>query len=289
VQHTDGDPPATMPEAPIRRMRFDRNSRVGVLAAQLLVLAVFLAAWQWLPTIDALSHRTHLLDSFFISSPSKIFQQLVDLVTGHNDSVKIWPYLWPTIVASLGGLVIGAVTGGAVGLILGSSEYLSRVFTPFVVAVNAIPRIALIPIVVIVVGPTLKASIIVSVMIVFFVVLFNANEGAKSPPAALLQNARIMGASGRQIMLGIRAPYAGVWVIAALPVSATFSIIAVVTAELITGYNGLGRLVSTASSTADSTLTFAVVVVLSALGLVVVGLTSLMSRRVLHWWADGRA
>jgi NitT/TauT family transport system permease protein len=129
----------------------------------------------------------------------------------------------------------------------------------------------------------------VAVLVVFFVVFFNAYEGAQSPPQSLLDNVHLMGANRLQVMMALRLPYVGVWTLAALPVAATFSIIAVVTGEILTGYPGLGRLVTVAQSTADSTLTFAVVVVLSVLGLIVVGLSELIKRRVLHWWLEGRS
>jgi NitT/TauT family transport system permease protein len=255
----------------------------------LVVLAAALVAWEELPKVAFLASRSHLLDSFFISSPSRILAKLFKLFTDSDNEARIWPYVWPTLGASLVGLLIGVATGVAAGLLLGSSNYLSAVFRPFAVAMNATPRIALIPIVVIIFGPTFQASVVVAVMVVFFVVFFNAYEGAQSPPEALLQNTTLMGANRLQIMLSTRLPYVAVWTLASLPVAATFSIISVVTGEILTGYPGLGRLVTIAQYGADSTLTFAVVVVLSVLGLVVVGVAELAKRRALHWWREGRS
>ena len=137
-------------------------------------------------------------------------------------------------------------------------------------------------------GELTMLGLVMSVLIVFFVVFFNAYEGALSPPQALLQNARLLGATPFQLTNRVRLPYVWVWTLAALPVAATFSVITVVTGEILTGYPGLGQLISSAESSADATLTFAVVVVLSVLGLVVVGICELIRKRALHWWADGR-
>lgn len=262
-------------------------SRAWVTVTQVVVLAVFLAAWEWLPQVQ-LPGKVYLLDPFFISSPSRIFNKLVDLATGRNDTALIWTYVWPTMGAALGGLVSGLVIGTVAGVVIGSSAFLSAVFKPFLIAVNAIPRIALIPIIVLIFGPTLQGSIAISFMVAFFVVFFNAYEGTRSPSIALVQNARLLGARWHQIMFQIRAPYAVVWTLAALPVVATFALVSVVTGEILTGFPGLGRLISVASTTVDSTLTFSVVVVLSVLGLIVVGVSELLKRRLLHWWADGR-
>jgi NitT/TauT family transport system permease protein len=160
------------------------------------------------------------------------------------------------------------------------------VVQPFVVALNAVPRIALIPIIIILVGPSFGASVVISLIVVFFVAFFNAYEGGRNVTPQLLQNAKILGASRAQIMWQIRSPYVLAWTLAALPLATTFAVISVVTGEILTGYPGLGRLISVAEVTADSSLTFAVVVVMSVMGMVVVGIAQLVKVRVLHWWVS---
>lgn len=267
--------------------RLFRSERVSVATSQISIIAVFLASWQYLPQIDALSDRYHLLNPFFISSPSRVFMALVDLLTGRGGSPFIWHFVWPTVSASLLGTAIGMVSGGALGLSLSNSVYLSKVVNPFVLAANAIPRIALIPIVILIVGPTFKASVLICVLVVLFVAFFNAFEGGRSMEPHLLENAKVLGATKRQVMLHVRLPYVIAWTLAVLPLATTFGIITVVTAEIFTGHPGLGQLLYTASITGDSSSTFAIVVVLSAVGLAVVGVANMTKGRVLHWWGAG--
>jgi NitT/TauT family transport system permease protein len=174
--------------------------------------------------------------------------------------------------------------GAAVGLVLGSVRILADIFRPFVVALNAIPKIALIPIVVLLFGPTFKGTMSTAIMTTFIVTFFNAFAGARSVTPQLVQNATLLGASPVQVMLRIRLPYVIAWTLAVLPLLATFSVIAVVTAELLIGYPGLGRLILEATTTADATLTFSVVLILTIVGVTVVGVAGLISKRVLHWW-----
>jgi len=249
-----------------------------------LIIAAWLAAWEYIPRIPGLAERSHLLDVFFISSPSRVSNRLVDLFTGRHDSVLIWQYVWPSLSSATAGLVIGMIAGGAGGLILSNFRFVSRIFNPFIVAMNAVPRIALIPIVIVIFGPTFSASVILAVMVAFFIAFYNAYEGGLSVAPQLLQNAKVMGASGAQLMLHVRLPTVLAWTLASLPLAAAFSIITVVTGEILTGYAGLGRLIAVADSTVDATLTIAVAVVLSILGLVVVGVAEVLKRRVLHWW-----
>jgi NitT/TauT family transport system permease protein len=275
---SDEAPPAAPPSRLVNRLR--------VHAYQLLTLIVILASWQFLPLIPFLK-QFHLFDSFFVSSPSRIVAMLADLMTGANGTFVIWPYIWPTVAAALIGVAVGMIIGSTLGLLLSNSVMLSEVFRPFVVAANAVPRIALIPIIILLVGPTFQASVVNSILVVFFVVFFNAFEGGRSVAPHLLQNAELLGASGRQVMLLVRAPYVLAWTLAVLPLAATFGIISVVTGEIFSGFRGLGRLVYTASATADSTLTFSVVIVLSIVGVIVVGIAEQFKQRVLHWWGRG--
>jgi NitT/TauT family transport system permease protein len=260
------------------------HRRTRVLLAQLAVIVLWLVAWQYLPNIPALSTRSHLLDVFFISSPTRVAQRLYDLATGSHDTVRVWKYVWPTLSSSLVGLALGMLAGGTGGLLLSASRFLSQVFQPFLVALNAIPRIAIIPIVVIVFGATFQSSVVLSFIVVFFVVFWNAYEGGRAVAPHLLQCSRVFGATRLQIMLHVRLPYVLAWALASLPLAATFALLSVVTGEILTGYSGMGRLITVAETTADSTLTIAVAVILSVLGLGVVAIAALLKRRVLHWW-----
>jgi NitT/TauT family transport system permease protein len=257
--------------------------RTLVWLFRVALLVIVLAAWQWLPTVSWLSTRYNIFDRFFVSSPSEIGSSLWNLMFGESNT-PIWSYTWHTMSASIVGLVIGMVLGGLFGLALGSSPLASEIFRPFIVALNATPRIAFIPIVVLLWGASLTGSVVVSLMITFFVAFFNAYEGARTVSPPLIQNATVLGASKYSIMWHIRLPYVLAWTLASLPLAATFSVVTVVTGEVLIGSPGLGRLLVTATSTANATLTFVLVVVLAVLGFALVTVAELLTRRLLHWW-----
>jgi NitT/TauT family transport system permease protein len=260
------------------------RGRIAVHVVQLAIVAAFLIAWEYVPQSQQLSAISHLFDPFFVSSPSRIAKRLVELATGTNGSFLIWPYVWPTLFASVIGTAVGMTSGGAAGLLLSNWRFASDVFQPFVVALNAVPRIALIPIIVLITGPTFSASIVISILVVFFVAFFSAYEGGRTVPSHLVQNAQVLGASRLHVLAFIRLPYVMAWTLAVLPLGITFAIISIVTGEILTGYPGMGRLISIASLSADSALTFSVVIVLSLLGLISVGLAEQVKHRLLHWW-----
>ena len=150
----------------------------------------------------------------------------------------------------------------SLGLLLSESDFLERVFRPYVVALNAVPRIALIPIIVIIVGNNAKSSAVTSAIIVVFLVFYNAFEGGRSVPREMLQNATILGARRWSRMLRIRMPFVLAWTFATLPNAISFGLVGAVTAELFTGSGGIGQVLVQAVNTVDATLTFAVVVIL---------------------------
>jgi NitT/TauT family transport system permease protein len=253
------------------------------MACRLLILAAAILGWEYLPQIEFFSSRFKWLNPFFVSSPTRVYHQISRLMTGGDNTAVVWPYLLRTLEGTLAGGVIGILIGAVLGAFLSNNERLSEIMSVYVTVLNAVPRIALIPVIVIIFGTGVKSSIVTCILVVFFLAFFNAFEGGRSVPRPVLQNARVLGATNRQIMLRVRFPYVIMWVFAMIPNGIAFALISVVTAELLTGTQGMGGLMLQALETVNSSLTFAVVVLLSAMGVVLVTLAERLKRRVLHW------
>lgn len=270
-----------------KRPRMRRGGELGrptVWVIRLLIVATFLGLWEFLPHIEALRNFSPVFDPFFVSSPSKVSELLVNLTTGQGERETVWPYLWDTLKGTFLGVGIGIVLGAAFGLLLSNNPTSQRILSPFVIVLNATPRIALIPIFVIIAGPTLTASILTAVVTVFFLVFYNAYNGGVSVPVQTVQNARLLGATSGEVMRQVRLPYVLVWTFASLPNAISFGLVAVVTAEILTGRVGMGRLLFNAITSSDATLTFGVVVILSVVGVLLVTASEAVRKRVLHWW-----
>jgi NitT/TauT family transport system permease protein len=264
-----------------------QRHQVFVRGTQVLLLVMLLLGWEYLPQIPELAASSKFLDPFFVSSPSRIAKRLGDLMTGTNGSPLIWNFVWPTVSAAMIGLVVGVVTGALAGLLLSSSKFLSDVIRPYLIAFNAIPRIALIPVIVILFGASQTASVVICWLVVFFVAFFNSYEGGRTVAPHLLQNAAVMGANRWDIMRHIRLPFCIAWTLAAVPLAATFSLLIVIGSEIITGTLGLGRILTVATASVDASLTFAIVVVMSVLGVAITTVIGFVQRRAMHWWGHG--
>jgi NitT/TauT family transport system permease protein len=269
----------------VRRLDRPPLRRPRVVAIQLAILVVAMLLWEYLPKVGPIHRHFTFMDPFFISSPSLACKSLYGLATGTAGYPLLWPYARSTIEAAVIGAVVGTLLGAAVGLFLSNSPRVSQVLRPFIVALNAVPRIAIIPIVVVLFGPTLQASVITSITVVFFVVFFNAYEGGQSVPTHMLQNAALLNASQFQLMWDVRRPYVLAWTMAAVPNAVSFGLVSVVTAEVLTGTPGIGRLLYDSVTTVLVSETFALVIVLGVFGVTLLVLANLLRSRALHWWA----
>lgn len=271
-----------------RRLRRQRRrdsglGRGAVWAARLAILVGILLAWEYLPKIEGLRSVSVVFDPYFVSSPSRIWDRLVDLADGSNGQPELWSYFWQTMKGTLLGVAIGTIAGALMGLLMSNNETTRQIVAPFLAVLNATPRIALIPVIVIIAGPTLTSTVLTAVLVVFFLVFYNAFAGGSSVPKPTIQNARLLGATSFEIMRHIRLPYVVMWTFTSLPNAVSFGLVAVVTAELLTGKIGMGQLLQNSITFSDSTGTFAIVVVLAIVGVGLVFLAEYVERRVLFW------
>jgi NitT/TauT family transport system permease protein len=279
--------------APRRRSRARRSltvdrrfNRFQVYASRLIVIAVLLALWQYTPKVHALRHISPVFNPFFVSAPTKVGHAIWWFLTGTNGKVSVWPYFFFTVESSVVGTALGIASGAIVGLILSNDVRARQVFTPFVNFGNSAPLVAIIPVIIVIFGPTKTSSIVIGWMAAFFSVFFNAYAGGRTVPIEMLENAQLFGATPFAAMYRLRLRFVTAWTFAGLPNAISHSLLAVVTTEVLGGAPGMGRLIETALGTDDATSTFAILVILAVTGALVVGLADMTRKRVLHWLPD---
>lgn len=255
-----------------------------VSACRIAIVGALLAAWEYLPRIPGISDSVVWLDPFFISSPTRVAQRLWDLCTGAGPGVTIWAPLFFTVWTAIVGMMIAVVIGTAAGLLLSNNATAERVFRPLVAALNAVPRIAIVPIVVIIARSAAGADITTAAAVVVGLVFYNALEGGRSVPQEMIDGARLMGASARDVMFRVRFPYVVAWVFASMPSAFALALVGSVTTEIFTGAPGIGHQLQVAVNTADATLTFSVVVMLTVVGVILVQGSDWLRSKVVPWW-----
>ena len=265
--------------APGPRRMLNEHLRIAIY--QLILLCVFLGLWEGLTRIPYLIKNT-FLDPFFISRPSLIGQQLWNWTFGTQAGFLL-PHLASTLGATLLGLVVATTTGFLVGLLLSQSPTMAKTLNPFIVSLNSLPRIAMVPLITMVFGLGLLAKVVTAWFVVFFLIFFNTFKGSVSIEKHLLQFCQTLGGTPRQIMWSVRVPSALAWTFAALPNAISFSLVAVVIAEFVGTTKGMGYLIVTALSTLNATEMFAAITVLGLSGIALVAIAERVERRLLRW------
>ncbi|MBI4635318.1 MAG: ABC transporter permease [Candidatus Rokubacteria bacterium] len=267
------------------------SERARVIFWRLAILAALLGSWEWLTGIKAISKTPGLywLDPFFVSRPSVIARRFAYLA---SDEVRltIWAMALSTVQSTLWGFVVGVSTGFAAGLVLGRNDRLARVFEPYIVAFNSLPRIALVPLITMIFGFGLLAKVVLAWTIVFFIVFFNTFQGARSVDPDLIHSARFLGASERQIMRTVVVPSALAWTFASLTPSISFALIGVVVGEFLGGESGggLGYLIIQSLGTLNAADMMVALVALGVIGIVMALGIKQVEQRLLRWRPEYR-
>jgi NitT/TauT family transport system permease protein len=263
----------------LRRRSVSEHLRIAFY--QFILLGVLLGLWEGLTRVPYLIKHT-FLDPFFISRPSLIAQQLWSWTFGAQAGFLL-PHLASTLGATLLGLVVATSTGFLVGLVLSQSPTMAKTLNPFIVSLNSLPRIAMVPLITMVFGLGLLAKVVTAWFVVFFLIFFNTFKGSVSIERHLLQFCQTLGGTPWQIMWSVRVPSALAWTFAALPNAISFSLVAVVIAEFVGTTKGMGYLIVTALSTLNATEMFAAIAVLGLSGIALVALAERVERRLLRW------
>ncbi|MFB9368779.1 ABC transporter permease [Kitasatospora albolonga] len=273
-------PPAAAPAAAGSRTeareRAARQRRLGVAGARAAVLAGFLGLWE-------LAARTGVVDPFNFSQPSRIWAQIWQWTTHGTAQGSLGEQIGYTLYEALTGWVVGVVGGVLLGIALGRVRFLADVFGPYIKVLNAIPRIVLAPIFLIWFGLGPASKVASAVVLVFFPVFFNAFQGAREVDRNLIANARILGASNRQVTFRVVIPAATSWIFTSLHVSFGFALIGAIVGEYIGATKGLGLLVAAAQGTFNAAGVYAAMTILAVVALLTEGLLTFAEKRLFRW------
>jgi len=190
---------------------------------------------------------------------------------------------WVTLQEVLLGLLGGAIFATALGYLLAKSLKLERLVSPYLVASQAVPVVAIAPLLVIWFGSGIFSKVLICALIVFFPVLVNTIVGVRAVPAALHDLMRALRASRWQILRKLEIPAALPIFLGGLRIGATLSVIGAVVGEFVGSDRGLGFLINVGRGQYDTALVFVAIFTLIFLALVLYGLVSWVESRLLIW------
>lgn len=223
-----------------------------VAAWQLLILLCFFAVWE-------VASRLYWIDPLIFSSPSKVFQ----LIGGKIADGSIITHVEMTLFETLLGFIIGTVAGIVIATMLWSSLRLSKIMDPYIVIMNAMPKVALGPIIIVAIGPGFTAIIIMGAIISVIVTALVVYAGFRGVDPNYEKVLQSFGANRRQIFKEAVFPATLPTMISCLKVNVGLSWVGVIVGEFLVSENGLGYLIIYGFQVFDFTLVMASLLLIS--------------------------
>jgi NitT/TauT family transport system permease protein len=243
------------------------------------VLALYL--WQ-------LGADHNVINPLFFSKPTAIWDFLKlwassNQPAGHSTNTTLWQDLESTLVVFGLGYVIATGIGIVMGLLIGAVALVREVLEPFIAFMNAMPRLALLPILLVVFGFGQVAQIILVILVCVFMVMVNIATGVQDIRSDLLNNARMLGAGRLELIRHIYLPSLTIWVLSTARVTIGYAVQAAIAAEFIGAARGLGFRFSDAQSRFRSDEMFAAFAVVLLLALAVDIVLGRVEKRTTRW------
>ena len=258
------------------------SSNLALRAWQVLLLAGLFAAWHVL-TVPGIVPPIYFDDpykaAFFFGEPLEVLSRIWNWFAGG----EIYRHLWVTLVETLLAFFIGTVAGLGIGIWLALAPTASAIFDPYIKALNAMPRVILAPIFFVWFGLGILSKVALGVTLVFFIVFFNVYQGVREVSPVVLANARMLGASPRQLLRFVYLPSAMSWVFASLHNSVGLAFVGAVVGEYLGSSEGVGYLILQAEGTFDINTVFAGILVLTAFALVLDWVVTVAEKRLMVW------
>lgn len=252
------------------RRRFYERLPLNALPAAVIVSLVL--GWEGLA-------RVGLLPGVLFSSPTVVVRTLVASVS----SGEMLGHLLATLSRMMPGLLLGAVPGLLLGLAMGWSNNLRRAIDPLLMAIHPIPKIAILPLLMIFLGIGETSRIAVAAVAAFFPMLINTMAGVQQIHPIYFDVARNYGASRRMVLTRVVLPGSLPLVMSGLRLAANVTLLVTIAAEIVMAEQGLGSLVWLAWETLRVELLYATLIVVSALGISLSTALHSLRRALVPW------
>jgi NitT/TauT family transport system permease protein len=240
------------------------------LAMPWLVMAGLLVVWE-------IACRVFDVPEIILPEPSKIFivfWQRFDILL-----VFCWDTLWTTLI----GFLIAIAGGLLLGLAIGASPFVYSGLYPLLIAFNAIPKVALVPILMIWVGVGALPAVVTAFVISFFPIVVNVATGLATIEPEMRDVLRSLGATRTEILTKVGIPRAMPYLFASLKVAITLAFIGSVISETVGGNRGIGFLMLSAGARNDAPTTFAGLFAIAIMGVLMYAVCALVEKRMTRW------
>ncbi|MGZ3347944.1 MAG: ABC transporter permease [Xanthobacteraceae bacterium] len=258
--------PAPQPTLPQRL----REILTSPNAIRTVSVAVFFVVWEY---------YGRRMDPIFMAPPSAIFEAALQLIQSGALKKALIQTLWPFSV----GMALTIVVGIALGIIMAQWRTLEYVLDPFINALYAIPRIALVPLIILWAGLEFVGKVTILVSVAIFPITVNTFAGIRDVRGSMLEIGRAYGATEWQIFWKIILPAAVPFIMAGIRLAVGLAIIGIIVAEFFTAISGLGGMIVEYANVFATAKLFVPIIVIAIVGVVLTELVMWLERRMSRW------
>lgn len=248
------------------------RGRLAEIGFDLAAFAMLLLVWEGVV-------RLFRVPEIVVPAPSSIVSALVSIVA----SGAVFPHLGITLSEVLLGFAIGSSVALVLGALIAQFRIVDRLVTPYIVALQAVPKVALAPLLVIWFGFGIASKVLMTAVIAFFPILVNTVAGLRSVDQDRLDLMTALKASRWQTFTMVKLPTALPFIFAGLDVGIVLSVIGAIVGEFVGASGGLGYLLLVYNADLKIAAVFALLVILAAIGLLLHAAVRLVQRRVMFW------
>jgi ABC-type nitrate/sulfonate/bicarbonate transport system permease component len=235
-----------------------------------LSVAVFLGVWEYFG---------RRIDPLFLAAPSAIAEAAVEM----SKSGELWDALLTTLYPFTIGMLISIFGGIVIGVAMAQWKLVECILDPFVNAMYAIPRVALVPLIMLWAGLGVPSKIIILVSIAIFPVIINTFAGIRDVRHSMLEVGRAYCATDTQIFFKIVVPSAVPFLMTGIRLAVGLGIIGIVVAEFFTAQTGLGGVIVRYSNLFATAKMFVPIIVIGLLGVILTELVRMCEMRLSRW------
>jgi len=239
-------------------------------AVRVLSVLVFLLLWEYFG---------RKIDPLFLAPPSRIFEAAVELTKSGDLGKALLATLYPFSI----GMVISVVGGVVLGIAMAQWRLFEYILDPFINAFYAIPRIALVPLIMLWAGLDTTGKIVILVSNAIFPVIINTYAGIRDVRGQILEVGKAYGATRSQIFFKILLPSAVPFIMTGIRLTVGQAIIGIIVAEFLTAQTGLGGMIVNYANLFATAKLFVPIIVIGILGVALTELVQLVERHFSRW------
>ena len=216
----------------IKYLKRIKRENILVLLTQIILIVLFIIIWQLLSD-------KKIIDTFLLSSPKKILNTIIDLIKQNNFFKHIFTTIYEIIIS----FILGNLIGILIASILWFNKFISRVFEPFLTILNALPKVALGPLIIIIFGANIKSIIVMSLLISSIISIINIYNSFRSTDENKIKIVRSMGGNKLQIYYYVILKENYTKIIESFKLNVSMCFVGVIMGELLVSKEGIGYLI----------------------------------------------